>query len=211
MISVAITDDHPIMRVGLKNLLQSSDGIHVTNCYESGKHLLEGLKEEQPDVLLLDLHLRGRPQGRELIEAIKDTYPEVRILILTSNDNVYNIQMMLNAGVEGYVLKNVEQNLLVEAIEKVYERRDFLSPEVKDILLTTLRKGNNNKAGEEMLTAREIEILKLIAEEYTSQEIGKKLFLSYRTVETYRLVIMQKLGVKNMVGMTKKAILLGII
>lgn len=212
MIKVAITDDHPLVRAGFSSVLQTYAGIEVIDTYANGNELLDGLKVRQPDVLLLDLHLSGNgPEGADLIQLIRNHYPDIRILVLTSNDNLYNIQMMLNAGAEGYLLKNIEQQLLVEAIEKVYANKDFLSPEVKDILLNSIRKGHHKLPGKEALTEREIAILRLIAEEHTSQEISQKLHLSYRTVETYRLAIMQKLGVKNMVGMTKKAILLGII
>ncbi len=212
MIKVAITDDHPLVRAGFTSVLQTHPGIEVIDTYANGNTLLEGLKIRQPDVLLLDLNLSGNgPEGVDLIRLVKEHYPDIRILVLTSNDNLYNIQMMLNAGAEGYLLKNVEQQLLVKAIEKVYANEDFLSPEVKDILLISIKKGSHKLSGKAALTEREIAILRLIAEEYTSQEISAKLHLSYRTVETYRLAIMQKLGVKNMVGMTKKAILLGII
>lgn len=210
MIKITMTDDHPLVMAGLKSFLHSQPGIEVIGMYESGESLLKGLEQQLPDVILLDLQLSGDPQGKDLIKIIKESYPEVHILILTSNDNVYNIQTMLNAGASGYILKNIEQKMLVEAIEKINKNETFLSSEVKDILINTMRK-DNKSGGKEMLTTREIEILQLIAEEYTSQEIGKRLCLSYRTVETYRLGIMQKLGVKNMVGMTKKAILLGIV
>lgn len=211
MIKVAITDDHPLLLQGVKNILDGREGFQVTGCYTSGGILLAALQKEQPDVLLLDLQLAGDPQGKDLIVRLRQDYPELRILVLTSNDNAYNIQIILNAGAQGYLLKNIEQDLLMEAIETIYKGEEYLSPEVKNILLDSLRKDKTKKVGTESLTPRELDILRLIAEEKTSHEIGEILHLSYRTIETYRLGIMQKLGVKNMVGMVKKAILLGII
>lgn len=211
MIKVAITDDHPLLLQGVKNILDGREGFQVTGCYTSGGILLAALQKDQPDVLLLDLQLAGDPQGKDLIVRLRQDYPELRILVLTSNDNAYNIQIILNAGAQGYLLKNIEQDLLMEAIETIYKGEEYLSPEVKNILLDSLRKDKSKKVGTESLTPRELDILRLIAEEKTSQEIGDMLHLSYRTIETYRLGIMQKLGVKNMVGMVKKAILLGII
>lgn len=211
MIKIAITDDHPLLLNGLQQAIEAHGNMEIMGTYNNGSRLLNSLANTRPDVLLLDLQLSSDPQGSELVKMIKSKYPEIRILILTSNDNAYNIQLVLNSGADGYLLKNIEMTLLTDAIEKVYHGEEYLSPEVKDILLNSLRKNSSNLPGSENLTEREIQILQLIAEEKTSQEIGSILHLSYRTIETYRLAIMQKLGVKNMVGMTKKAIMLGII
>ncbi len=211
MINVVLVDDHPIVSDGLKCVLQSYPGITVLDSFESGLYLLDGLKTLKPDVLLLDLQLKGNLQGLDLIGIVKKSYPEIKIVVLTSNANYYNIQMVLHAGADGYVLKNTEQRLLAEALETVMLDETYLSPEVKDILLVNVKKKGKALASKEMLTPRELDILRLITKEYNSQEIGKALHLSLRTVETYRLGIMQKLDVKNMVGMTKKAIMLGIL
>lgn len=210
MISVTITDDHPLLLQGIRNALELYPHIQVVATFTSGNALLAGLAVSQPDLVLLDLHLAKPPQGIELVSQLRQTYPSLGILVLTSNDNTYNIQMALNAGANGYLLKNIEQELLMEAIATIHRGEEYLSPEVKNILLDHLRKNDKN-ARVESLTKREIDILRLIAEEKTSHEIGELLHLSYRTIETYRLGIMQKLDVKNMVGMVKKAITLGLI
>ena len=142
---------------------------------------------------------------------VKKSASSVRILILSSNDNAYNMRLTLNAGAQGYLLKNVEQGLLSEAIRAIYNDEEYLSPEVRNILLHTGFKSRTKQPGTEKLTKRETEVLQLIAEEKTSHEIGALWHHSYRTVETYRIGIMQKMGVKNMVGMVKKASVLGII
>jgi DNA-binding NarL/FixJ family response regulator len=211
IITLSITDDHTMVREGLIRMLQNNANIKILDTYPNGRYLMEGLKEKQPDVLLLDLQLEDTMGGHDLVPLIKKNYPAIKIIILSSNDNFYTIRLLLNAGVNGYLLKNSAQRLLVEAIESVYQGKDFFAPRVEEILQYGQKKKLPQKAGKELLTPREKDILKLITEEYTSQEIADALNLSLRTVETYRLGIMQKLGVKNMVGMTKKAILLGII
>ena len=211
MIKIAITDDHPLLLDGIKNAIAAQRGLKISGTFTDGKSLLHWLANNQPDVLLLDLHLSSEPQGNELIRRVKQLAPTLPVLVLSANDNAYNIQMALNTGAHGYLLKNIEQDLLAEAIKEVNDGREYLSPEVKNILLESLRKNSPNKAGAERLTAREIDVLQLIAEEQSSHEIGATLHLSYRTIETYRLGIMKKLGVKNMVGMVKKAIELGVI
>src|SRR5690606_6755792 len=128
MIKVAITDDHPLLLQGGKNILDGREGFQVTGCYTSGGILLAALQKDQPDVLLLDLQLAGDPQGKDLIVRLRQDYPELRILVLTSNDNAYNIQIILNAGAQGYLLKNIEQDLLMEAIETIYQGEEYLSP-----------------------------------------------------------------------------------
>lgn len=208
-IKVVITDDHPLVRNGLQNVLKGQDNIVVIAEYNTGERLMNGLRLQQPDVLLLDIQLPDKG-GDELVPIIMERYPDIRILILTSNDSIYYIKLLVDLGIHGYLLKDTEQDMLVEAIETVYKGNRFFSPQVKDSLLNLSLKPVHT-ATQEALTPREIEILKLIAQEHTSHEIGEKLFLSYRTVENYRIGIMQKLGVKNMVGMAKKAILMGLI
>ncbi len=210
-IKVSITDDHPMVRTGLESMLRKHPHIEVLDVFAGGGALLAGLQKRQPDILLLDLQLPDK-DGQELLPLIKRSWPDIGVIILTSNNSVYNIKMLLNAGADGYVLKNAEQELLIAAIEEVYQERGvFLSPEVKERISREAPVKNSITAHQYNLTPRETDILKLIAEEYTSHEIGARLHLSYRTVETYRLGLMQKLGVKNMVGMTKKAIMMGIV
>ncbi len=207
-IRVAITDDHPVVRDGLRRMLELHSHITVIADYPNGKSLLAGIAMEQPDVLLLDLQLPDI-SGTELVTAIKSKYPHINILMLTGNASSYSIKMMLQAGASGYLLKNSEQSLLLKAIESVNQQELFLSSEVQQKLNNLVAK--NNTISNEELTPREKDVLRLIAQEKSSKEIGEQLHIGYRTVENYRLVIMQKLGVKNMVGMVKKALMLGLI
>lgn len=211
-IKVIVTDDHPMVRMGVVTMLQSQPDIEILAQYESATQLLNGLVHVQPDIVLLDLQLSDA-NGESLIPVIKEKYPLIKILILTSNDNIHNIKLLLNKGANGYILKNTEQDFLIQAIKRVYEsdtKVKVISDEVNANLKKLIAKDavlyNANQ-----LTPRELEVLQLIAQELTSHEIGQKLHLSQRTVESYRLILMQKLDVRNMVGMVKKAILLGLI
>ncbi len=209
-IRIAITDDHPMMLSGLKHALETYRHIRVTDLYPNGQALLDGLQKNVPDVLLLDVHLPDIP-GDELTRIITRKYPSVNILILTSHDSIFFIRSLLRSGATGYVLKNAENKIILEAIESVYHGLQFLSPEVKDTLVKDTLKMRSKISNHFELTDREKDILRLIAEEYTSQEIADKLFLSQRTVENYRLGLMQKLDAKNMVGMIRKAMQMGLV
>lgn len=209
-IRIAITDDHPLVREGLRTMLSMYPDIYIMGDYGKASHLMEGLRNEQPDILLLDLQLPDTT-GEELTPKLRKLYPDMRIIILTGNNSTYSIKLMLNYGVHGYILKNMEQEMLLKAIEKVYYGDIFLSPELQERLLKLTRKMKNAHISIGDLTPREIEILKLITEEFTTQEIADKLHLSFKTIENYRIILMQKLDAKNVVGMTKKAIYLGII
>lgn len=209
-VRIAITDDHPMVRDGLAAMLQTVAGITVTAKYASGNALLAGLKLDVPDVLLLDMHLPDM-HGREIVKTLRKQFPVLKIIIVTSTESVFLVKAMLDAGARAYLLKTAGQEQLSDAIRQVMAGEVVLSPEVKELLLKNALKQKSNLAYNEELTEREIRILELIAEELTSPEIAGQLHLSQRTIENYRLGLMQKLGAKNMAGLVKKAILMGII
>lgn len=206
-IRVAITDDHPLAIVGLENMLQSFAHITITGRYSSGAELMEGLQIEYPDVLLLDIMLPDTT-GKELTETIRKIYPDIRILALTSLDAPSHVNGMLRRGCLGYLLKNTDPATLIAAIEHVYKGEQFIDPVIKEQMVKNVLKEKKQHALEQMpvLSQREKEVLQLIVQEYTSQEIADKLFISLSTVESHRFSIFQKLDVKNMVGLVKVAI-----
>ncbi len=209
-IRIAIIDDHPMLRNGLKAYFSNRDNIELVGIYPGGEALLEGLKsQEKPDVLILDVHMPDIT-GDELTRMITSKYPKIKVLVFTSHDSLYFIKTLLKSGASGYVLKSADQDMLIEAVETVYLGDPFYSPEVKTLLVQDSLKQKRISSSVE-LTQREKEILQLIAEENTSHEIAERLHLSHRTVENYRLGLMQKLDVKNMVGLVKKAMQLGIV
>jgi len=206
MISLAITDDQVIILKGLQKILADVPNIKVSGVYNNGEELLEGLAKDQPDVLLLDIQMPGK-SGIELAAIITKTYRNIKIIALTNIDVVAQIKKILQQGVMGYLLKDASPETIVKAIETVYTGTQFLQEELKQQLLNSLSEHNPKQ----IVTRREKEILQLIVDEFTNQEIADKLFLSLRTVENHRNNLLQKLDVKNTAGLVKVAIQEGLI
>lgn len=206
-IKVSIADDHPIVVDGLRNLLKGAEGIELLSVYNSGKALMAGLKEQQPDVLLLDLQFPDS-NGKDLSAEIRQRYPAVRILILSSVENIYDIREVMQKGAKGYLLKNVQPEVLLQAIRKVYEGEEFLEPALKEELLKSLFNPLKEKI---KLTQREKRILDLIAQGKTSMEIAELLFLSYRTIQNNRATLYEKFEVHNSIELVKVAMQLGLL
>lgn len=208
-IRIALTDDHPLILAGVKKLLEQYAEMEITDCFNSGTSLLEGLQLRQPDVLLLDIQLSD-VNGNELIRQIVRNYAGVRILILTNNNSTFFLKDMIRNGCRGYILKTVDGDTLRHAIQEVYQGREYIQPELKEQLLQETLKLRSQPTAQFVLTAREKEVLALIAREFTSAGIAAKLHLSTRTVENHRFSIMQKTGVKNTAGLTRLALELGL-
>jgi DNA-binding NarL/FixJ family response regulator len=211
-IRLTITDDHPLVVSGLQNILRTCQQVEVISTFTSGEELLEGLKKEQPEVLLLDLQMPGKA-GPELVSIIKKSYPAIRILILTGQEASYYAQDMLQHGCLGYLLKSTtDQRILINAIEEVYQGKIFVEASIKEELLydmLKLKKQTDNIT--DNITRREKEILQFIVAGYKSQEIAEKLFLSIRTIDSHRLSLLQKLNVKNTAGLIKIAMQLKLV
>ncbi len=210
-IKVAITDDHPMALQGINTMLGSFAHIKVTDMYRNGEELLNGLAKRKPDVLLLDILMPGL-SGVDLASAIHKTYPSVRIVAFTSIDAPTMVKNMLQFGCKGYVLKGAEQHTIVEAIEHAYRDEEYIEASLKEHLLLGLLKSKSQQTGRApKLTIRETEILQLVAKEYTTQEIADALSISMRTVETHRVTLLKKMGVKNSAGLVLKAVQWGLI
>lgn len=212
-IYIAIADDHPMVISGLTTLLQPYRHIVVQNAYNTAAQLLEGFQFYQPDVLLLDILLPDR-SGKDLVPIIRKTYPQVRILALTSLDAPAMVTSMLRRGCTGYLLKGAGPATLADAIETVYKGENYIETGLKEQLLQNVigfKQQSSDQAVLPGLTQREKEVLELIAAEYTTKEIAEKLFISYRTAENHRCSLIQKLDVKNTVGLIKVAIQLGLV
>ncbi len=209
-IRLAIVDDHPLVQAGLRQLLASSGNIMLEAVYASGEELMSGLERSAPDVLLLDIQLPDH-NGDELARIIRQRYPQVRMLALTNVDTSAYVKKMIQAGCLGYLLKNVDRDTLVQAIETVYREEQFIAPTLKEELLQDMLEGKRKAKLAPSLTRREKEILQLIAKEYTSQEIADTLFLSPNTIENHRKQLFLKLDARNMAGLIKKAVDFGLL
>jgi len=210
MIRIAIIDDHPLIVNGLRNMLQHIPDMEITGTYTSSKDLLAGLPERLPDVLLVDIQMPEKT-GPELAKLVRQKHPSVYMIALTNLDNNFYVKSMLRNGVSGYVLKSADQEVLLEAIRTVAAGGEYLEPGMRERVWQDMVKGRKHAGSPPPLTRREKEILTLIANEHTTQEIADMLFLSTNTVETHRLNLLSKLDVKNTAGLVKKAMQMGLV
>lgn len=210
MIKIAIADDHPLVINGLKLILANSKKMELTGSYNNGKELLNGLRLCVPDVLVLDIHMPGQT-GDELAGIITEQYPGVKILALTNEDSVYHIKNMLRKGVHGYILKTTSEDILLDAILKVNKGEQYLETALKEKMVQDTLQAKKQLSAAPVLSDREKEVLRYIAQDMTSQQIADKIFVSKRTIDYYRLSMLTKLGVKNVGALVKKGIQLGLI
>ena len=188
MIKLAITDDQVIILNGLQKILADVPNIRITGIYNNGDELLEGIVKQQPDVLLLDIQMPGK-SGIELAAIITKQYKNIKIIALTNIDVVAQIKKILQQGVMGYLLKDASPETIINAIETVNGGDQYIQEQLRQQLLNSLSASN----AKQIVTRREKEILQLIVDEFTNQEIADKLFLSLRTVENHRNNLLQKL------------------
>jgi DNA-binding NarL/FixJ family response regulator len=211
-IRVLIADDHKIFRDGIKSILEKEKDIVVLEEAANGKEVIEKLGKTSIDVIILDIDI-GKPNGIELTEYIKDRHPEVKILILSMMGLHDFIIQALEKGATGYLLKNAGKDEVLTAIRSVVKGDSYFSQEVSSILIEHLKqpRPERRRIADIPLSAREVEVLKLIAQEYSNPEIADKLFISIRTVDTHRRNLLEKLGAKNTAGLVKYAIQKGLV
>jgi DNA-binding NarL/FixJ family response regulator len=210
-IKVLLADDHKIIRIGLRGILEREEDMEVVGEAESGTEVLDMLQNMVTDVVLMDIDM-GRSNGTETTRKVRAMFPDVRVLALTMHEEAEHIIYMLEAGASGYLLKNVGREELLSAIRTVVQGNSYFSHTVSATLLkaiTDLKSkpaSASKQASGSPLSDREIEVLKLIAQEHSNGEIAEKLFISIRTVDTHRRNILEKLQVKNTAGLVKYAI-----
>lgn len=200
-IKVILVDDHHIVLDGLESLLQQEPEFQVLASLHSGEEVLDMLKSQQPQILLTDFSLPGI-SGIDFVRQVKKLYPQVRIIVLSMHDEAHIIKSVLKEGVEGYLLKNIQHSELKSAIRHVAQGLPYVSPEVTRLLMDEM---NKPKDEPELLTDRELDVLRLIAKEFSNKEIADKLFISERTVETHRKNIFRKTKTSSLVGLIKFA------
>ena len=209
-IRLAIVDDHAVVLDGLKTMLNSFENLEVVYTTQSGQTLLDHFQSDTPDVLLMDIQMPDI-NGIDLCKQITRQYPSVKVIAFTSFDDSNYVKQIFRSGAKGYLLKNSDKQTIVKAVETVMQNEEYMDEAIKKILLQESITGQRRSLFEVPLTKREKEILKLIAEGLSSQEIADKLFISLRTVETHRLNLNQKLDVKNTAGLVKEAMKRGLI
>jgi DNA-binding NarL/FixJ family response regulator len=195
MYSILIVEDHPVVVEGMMSLINESDFASVLGTASSGAECMKWLENTKPDVILLDINLPDI-SGVELCRKIKAIYPSLKILVLTAYKERTFVTQMLENGAHGYVLKNAMADEILEGISEVAQGNNFLCEEV-DIMM------KKHLSEDILLTRREKEVLKLIAEGYINNEIAEKLFISPLTVDSHRKNLLTKLNARNTAVLVK--------
>lgn len=202
-IALAIVDDHQIVIDGLKSLLSGNNDFFVAAECTRGDHMLEILKSTKIDVLLTDI-MMPEMNGVELAHKVHQQFPAIKILALSMNGEADLVnQMIEDSDIAGYVLKNIGKQELINALHKIANGGVYFSQEVLDEMAKSTEIRKNTE--EINLTAREIEIIKLIEKEYNNRQIAEALFLSERTIETHRKNIFRKTKTSGIIGLIKFA------
>ncbi len=209
MIHVLIVDDHTIFRSGLRRLLSDEQDIRVDAEASNGAEALTKLRQQQFDVVLLDINMDGR-NGLEVLDAIRLDFPKLPILMLSMYPEEQYALVALKAGANGYASKDIAADHLVEAIRQVSAGGRYLTPRVAHALLMKMD-GNDDRPAHQKLAAREYEIMLMIVKGMSLTEIGEKMFISVKTVSTYRTRILAKLGVSSNAELVRYALRSGII
>ena len=210
---IIITEDHTILRQGLRVLLSSDPDFKIVGEAEDGRESVRLAEALSPDLILMDLSM-PKMTGIEAISEIKKRSTDIKIVVLTVHGGEEYVLSALEAGADGYVLKDANRDELTTAIRKVLEGKRYLSPDVSGKVIEGYLEGKTalrKKTSWDTLTPREREILKLIAEGYKNREMAEALFISPKTVQKHRANLMEKLDLHNAVALTVFAIEKGII
>jgi len=208
-IKIILTEDHQLLRDGIKALI-ASENIEIIGEASTGAGLWKLMENSQPDIILMDISLPD-VSGVELTRTLSERYPNVKVLILSMFTDESFINQAIKAGAKGYLHKNTTREEMLMAIDSVYMGNEFYSENISKIILKSYiekakKNGEEINNPHELLSKREIEILKMFAEGFINKEIADRLFISIRTVESHKNHIMQKLNLKTQVELVKYAI-----
>lgn len=208
MIRVLIVDDHEMIRNGLASLLRSEPEIHVVEQAKNGEEAVEVCGRRDIDVVLMDLMMPVM-NGVLATKALKVMNGNIKVLAVTINDEPRFVKEALSSGASGYILKHSTKDEIVQAIFDVYEGKQHFGSDVIEMISNQFANGSTSDAP--ILTKKESEVLRLIALEYTNQEIAEQINCGIRTVDTHKRNLIKKLQVKNVVGLVKYAMKLGVV
>lgn len=212
-IKIALIDDEQLILEGVKMLLSNENNISVNVMSNNGPDFLEQLEnlspDDFPDIALVDVQMKPM-NGFELVEILKEKYPDIKIIILSSHYKSSILGYMVKLGVSAFLPKNSNRKTFMDAITMVYKNGVFFTPEDHQMLFSYMNSSSKKKSLFEMedeLSEREKDVVRLICQEFTNNEIAEKLFISPRTVESHRQRILEKIGAKNTVGIVIYAII----
>ena len=212
-LTVILVDDHTVVRRGLRALLEAEDDMSVVGEAQDGRQAVQITKRLQPDVVVMDIAMSSL-NGLEATRQISREIPKCKVLILSSHSDDVYVQQLSNAGASGYLVKQTAAKDLVAAIRETKRGNAFFSPVITKRLLEHYRASIGKPPEEKKspkLTPRELEVLQLVAEGYANKQIAGELFVSIKTVEKHRQQLMNKLEIHNVAGLTRYAIVMGVI
>jgi DNA-binding NarL/FixJ family response regulator len=199
--TIILADDHVMLREGIRKIIERIEGALISGEVNDGLELLELLKRSTPNLVILDISMPNL-RGLEAIREIKKTYPQVKVLVLTMHKKKEFLRLALRDGADGFLLKEDAGSELIRAVQTVRNGGKYISPLLSSVLTSLAVEEDIT----EVLTIREREVLKLLAEGKTSKEIAAALYISPHTVRRHRSNIMEKLNIKNMAELVKYAI-----
>ncbi|MEM9337767.1 MAG: response regulator transcription factor [Bacteroidota bacterium] len=207
MKNILVVDDHQIIRDGIRFYFENDEHFIIKDEAENGIQAMEYLKENAYDIVLTDINM-PEMDGLELMKNIRESYPEQKVLVLSMYNEAAHINKMIAMGANGYILKKSNKTELVNAINHILKGENHFSDEVYQSIVQNIagKKPKQRLTLETELSVREKEVLVLIANEYSNQEIADKLFISIRTVETHKRNLLEKTGCKNVAGLVMYAV-----
>ncbi|HEX7053582.1 MAG TPA: response regulator transcription factor [Burkholderiales bacterium] len=210
MIRVLLADDHALVRAGIRSLLGAMAEVEVVGEAASGEEALELAARQQPDVVLMDIAMRGMT-GLQAAALMRERLPQVRVVILSMHSGEEYVLQALRAGAAGYLLKDAATGELELALRSVMRGESWLSPAVSRQVVEGYVQRTGGESAPEVLTARQREVLRLVAGGKSTKEIAFLLNLSVKTVETHRAQIMDRLGIRDVAGLVRYALRTGLV
>lgn len=209
MIKILIADDHTMFVDGIESILKMEDDVKVVGrCYE-GQGVIDFATNFSVDIVLLDVNLPDM-SGIEVCKQLNEKFPNIKVLAISMFNEESYVSEILNNGAKGYILKNTGREELLKALHTIYDGSTYFSKEVTETIMKGLinRRKATNKSTNEIpkISRREKEVLRLIAEEFTTNEIAEKLFISLKTVESHRSNLLAKLNARNSAGLVRISI-----
>ncbi|HAS42925.1 MAG TPA: DNA-binding response regulator [Microscillaceae bacterium] len=203
MITLFLIDDHSLVRLGLSKILSRFDEIKILADFSSATEALAALSQNQPDIVLCDISL-PEMDGIEFTKKAKDKYPNLKVIMLSSHKEEFYVLKSVEAKADGFLHKDVLENELIEAINRVHQGGSFYSQDISQIIINSFV--NGDKPSIPQLSAREKEVLHFLVEGLSNKEIADKLYISSKTVDNHRANILKKLNLKNNVQLVRFAI-----
>lgn len=211
MIRVAVVDDHVLVRAGIRSLLEDMDDVAVVAEAGDGLTALDAIARERPDVVVADVAMPGL-SGIELVERVAREVPGVRVLLVSAHANEEYVLRAIRAGGAGYVLKDASPAELEQAIRAVAAGDKYLSPAMaRHVVDAYLARVTDDRSAEPRLSPRQRQVLQMIAEGRSTKEIATALSLSVKTVETHRAQLMERLDIRDIAGLVRYAIRVGLV